>query len=1231
MEKIGVIATVEDADSYFSTMKKINDSVESFATESGTALKKSSDLIQDAAGKWRTASGQFATDAQKAAAGVESVAPAAKQAGDATKKAGADAEKGGSGFKAFGEIAIGALRQIGALAVTELGKAARAIVDFGKDSISLAGDFQANMLDFQSVAGKSVDTKGLEQFKDLFLQLGKELPVSTSDVQQAAIEMVKGGIDPAIVAAGGLRQNIQFAAAAMDGDLVSAANISAKILGGWAEAGATAAQKADFLTHATDQLTKAANASSVDVKELSLGIFNAQGIAKAAGVSFDDLTTTLAELAPRFASSSEAGTSLKNLIVRLNPTTKSAVGAMQSLGLYTEKTGSAFYDANGNFVGFQKASELLKTSLVGLTKEQQSMALQTIFGNDAMSAASALAELGSQGYTDMATALANANGVADAAALKQQGFNVALDNAKGSVEALQITIGTYLLPVLSELLNTVIAPAVNTITTFADAVFGSDDAFNALTPDMQALVTVIDAVVEGFDENGLLGALDQLIPGFEDWLPLIEGVAVALGSLLIIGTVASGIEALIASVAALGAAFTTAGGGIAGVVALLGGPVTLAVAGVALAIGALVVAWQNDWGGIQEKTAAAWDAVQPVLATLSTWLEEHIPVALKTASDFFNRYIFPVLSDLADIYIAGAILEIKAFAAIWENVLWPALKVVWSFIRDDLIPIIAALVDVNLALLQKAGEAIAGIWQKVLLPAITSVSNYISTNFGPTIKSIGEWMSSTFGPTLQSVTKWLGDVTGGFSGMGDAIQGTIKWLKDLASSISNLKLPDWATPGSPTPWEIALRGIGDALQMEVIPGVNSFGSALSGMGGAAATAASSVTNELGKALTGGKIVSDAKTLGKNAIAGLVSGMEGNMKAIDKVAGKVASKVQDAFAGSFDSNSPAGLTMPFGSSLVDGIVVGIQGALPGLSSLIDSMGATLIDQLKGKGTKITAQVSDMVLDIQAKIKDAMQSVSDFQIGALGSGADINRQRASNIAVLADLGVKAKTIAQQQLDEAAKIAATLNDPQQQADYFKARSDAILEMAKLEDTLNKQLTLSQRTGIEQSIARIKARMAETTNDLEKQSLQALLDAQQQRLSAPTMTPAQIDALQQQIALINAAQQQEGHAQTLSMGQGSASTDLATQLQALLSSRIDVGGQSADLPGSLENDIIRSLTNLLNRLSTTPAPTQQAAAFAGQGTAAQYVNNYNLGITTNQSTAVAQQSFATMQAMNP
>src|SRR6266545_8040778 len=76
----------------------------------------------------------------------------------------------------FQQVITGALREVGAVAVQFGIKAAEAIGGFVKDSIGLAGDFQAGMLEFQSAAGKDVDAKGLEQFRDLFIQLGKELP-----------------------------------------------------------------------------------------------------------------------------------------------------------------------------------------------------------------------------------------------------------------------------------------------------------------------------------------------------------------------------------------------------------------------------------------------------------------------------------------------------------------------------------------------------------------------------------------------------------------------------------------------------------------------------------------------------------------------------------------------------------------------------------------------------------------------------------------------------------------------------------------------------------------------------------------------------------------------------------------------------------------------------------------------------------------------------------------------
>src|SRR5207344_1482953 len=148
---------------------------------------------------------------------------------------------------AFQEVMTGALRHVGAALVEFAAQGVKAIGGFLKDSVGLAGEFESGMLNFQAVAGKDVDAKGLEQFRDLFLDIGKRLPVSTSEVQQAATEMVQGGIDPAIIAAGGLERNIQFAAAAMDGDLVKAAEISSKVLGGWTDANATAEQKTAFL------------------------------------------------------------------------------------------------------------------------------------------------------------------------------------------------------------------------------------------------------------------------------------------------------------------------------------------------------------------------------------------------------------------------------------------------------------------------------------------------------------------------------------------------------------------------------------------------------------------------------------------------------------------------------------------------------------------------------------------------------------------------------------------------------------------------------------------------------------------------------------------------------------------------------------------------------------------------------------------------------------------------
>jgi len=418
-------------------------------------------------------------------------------------------EAGGGFSKGFGEIVTGALREIGTLAVDALMKAGQAVAGFVKSSIDVAGNFQQGFAQFQVAVGHTIDDSGksLDDFKKLFISLGKELPVSTQEVETAATEMAKGGIDPAVIAAGALKQTIQFAAAAMKGDLVQAAQISAKTMQAWTSITDTTATKTDFLTHAQNLMTQATTAASTTVDQLFLGLSNVGGTARLAGASFDETVKALAQLTPSFASAADAGTSLKTFFARLQPTTKPATDAMRELGLYTDKTGSAFYDAQGNFIGMQAAEDLLNKATVGLTNAQREQALQTIFGNDAIRAAGVFALQGQAGYDALSKSIGQQTTLTDAAAINQATYNTAVENAKGSVEALQITVGTALLPVLTDLMNNVVAPAINTLTTFASALFGDKDAFNQLDPVMQGMVTTIGTLVT--DVQGIVSAFND--------------------------------------------------------------------------------------------------------------------------------------------------------------------------------------------------------------------------------------------------------------------------------------------------------------------------------------------------------------------------------------------------------------------------------------------------------------------------------------------------------------------------------------------------------------------------------------------------------------------------------------------------------------------------------------------------------------------------------------------------
>ena len=227
---------------------------------------------------------------------------------------------------------------------------------------------------------------------------------------------------------------------------------------------------------------------------------------------------------------------------------------------------------------------------------------------------------------------------------------------------------------------------------------------------------------------------------------------------------------IVAAVAVIGAAIIAFLVSVV-VAAIAAAPVFLPILAVILVIAGaaylLYQAWTTNFGGIQEKTAAVWAFLQPILATVIAWLQVNIPLALQTLSTF------------------------------WTGTLLPAIQKVWAWLSSVLFPFFGALINLAVVILGNQLKLLAAIWTGVLWPAIQTAWTLL--------KQVSDWMH----PFSDFLTSQLAK---SFDFVSDAIKDVTGWISNLASQLANLSLPDWLTPGSPTPLEMGLRGIAGALQ-----------------------------------------------------------------------------------------------------------------------------------------------------------------------------------------------------------------------------------------------------------------------------------------------------------------------------------------------------------------------------------------------------------------------------------
>lgn len=388
--------------------------------------------------------------------------------GAAAQRAGAQAKAGAVGIdmmSASGKKGIGSLekmkkvgqsmRTTGRSISTSL---ALPIVAAGAYAVHTAAEFERSMAQVK-VAG-NVGGNGMELMEKLALKMGAETIFSANESAEAMLELVKTGINPAEVRAGALATTMQLAAT--EG---LALGRTAEIVGASMNTFKISANESNVVA---DALAGGAIASSASVQGLAQSL--AQGGQSAAmyGMSVQETVGALAAFAQNGIQASDAGTSFKTFMMRLNPTQKKQKELMDELNL-------SFFDQHGKMVGLTAIAKRLGVALRGYSDEQRGAYLQTLFGSDAQRAANIVYREGPAGLRRYILATEKKGQAEKMANAQMKGLPGAIERMKGSLETAALVAGLAM------------APAIELV---AGGIESAANAFSMLPPEVQTFIIV---------------------------------------------------------------------------------------------------------------------------------------------------------------------------------------------------------------------------------------------------------------------------------------------------------------------------------------------------------------------------------------------------------------------------------------------------------------------------------------------------------------------------------------------------------------------------------------------------------------------------------------------------------------------------------------------------------------------------------------------------------------------
>lgn len=683
-------------------------------------------FYKDASGRLRQANGRFATDAQKAMI---------DGGGKAGEGFGTEFNKRGSSIisRGFGDLK----NSLGGLLIPAgVGAAVLAIGQIGmtyEDNLNiLKAVTKATGAEMEQVAAKA-------------RELGTDITlpgVSAAGAAAAMNELAKAGftVQEAMDAAKGTLQLARVAnLSEADAATIAASAVNAFGL------------EAKDTMFVVDELAAAANTSSLEVKDaadsfkMAAAVFSAfQGPAVGSKEAITELNTAIAILGNNGIRGSDAGTSLKQMLLQLTGPSDKAKNVMEAVALAayqaeggmsklyltakdgtktdtgltlmqaaltgTKKqadealnqlaklnpklgdVGDIAYDSSGKMRPLRDIIGLVTEGTKGLTEEQRNSALTTIFGADATRSVIALMKGGLGTYDEQRKAIMGQGAAAEFAAAKNAGLRGAIDAVRSQLENAAIAI-----------YNAVKGPL--TTATFALA---------------SALGTTFTWIGDNIDV-------------IKDWALAIGLVTAALklNAVMLAVTAAGGLANYIKSIRIVsGTTRLWAGAQALLNASLLANPIGLVIIAVAAFVAGFVLAYKHV-GWFRDAVDAAWSGIKSAVSATVNWI-------VGTAWPWLQR----VWQGIA----AGAMW-------LWQNALLPA----WNGIKAAVEFAVAAVgvaIGVVIGVFRGVASVAVWLWQNIFSPVFSGIGKIVEI-WWLLIRVIFQALINIVTNTLAPLFNWL--------------------------------------------------------------------------------------------------------------------------------------------------------------------------------------------------------------------------------------------------------------------------------------------------------------------------------------------------------------------------------------------------------------------------------------------------------------------------------------------